>query len=386
VGRKPKPAEVRVKFFAARASGATLRQAAAAAGVSRTAGHYWLAQSGGVRPRASRPRPALRLSLEEREAISRGLAQKMTLTVIASELGRSVSTISREIARNAGPNGYRAARADRLATARTARPRAGKLADDPTLRRYVEDKLGLCWSPQQISRRLRVEFAGDEAMRVSHETIYTSLFVQTKAILPGELTKQLRTRRVRRRPQRRVNPTNDTVQMAEKPSIRARPVDALDRCQPGHWEGDLLVGRYGRSHLVTLVERHSRYLLVLPIKDATSGTVITAVAEAFARLPAPMRRSLTWDRGVEMTRHAEFTSTTGIPVYFCDAYSPWQRGSNENTNGLLRQYFPKKTDLSLHSHQHVLAVVGELNRRPRQTLQWQTPSEVFKIAGVALIA
>jgi transposase, IS30 family len=174
--------------------------------------------------------------------------------------------------------------------------------------------------------------------------------------------------------------------MAEKPSIRARPVDALDRCQPGHWEGDLLVGRYGRSHLVTLVERHSRYLLVLPIKDATSGTVITAVAEAFARLPAPMRRSLTWDRGVEMTRHAEFTSTTGIPVYFCDAYSPWQRGSNENTNGLLRQYFPKKTDLSLHSHEHVLAVVGELNRRPRQTLQWQTPIEVFKTAGVALIA
>jgi IS30 family transposase len=185
MGRKPKPVEVRIKFFTARASGATLRQAAAAAGVSRTAGHYWLAQSGGVRPRTTRSRPALRLSLEEREVISRGLAQRMTLTAIAGELGRSVSTISREVARNAGPNGYRAARADRLATMRTARPRAGKLADDPALRRYVEDKLGACWSPQQISRRLRIEFVDDEAMRVSHETIYTSLFVQTKAILPG---------------------------------------------------------------------------------------------------------------------------------------------------------------------------------------------------------
>jgi transposase len=170
VGRKPKPAEVRVRFFTARASGATLRQAAAAAGVSRTAGHYWLAQSGGVRPRATRPRPPLRLSLEEREVISRGLAQKKTLTAIAGELGRSVSTVSREVTRNVGANGYRAARADRLATTRIARPRMGKLADDPTLRRYVEDKLTSCWSPQQISRRLRLEFPDDASMRVSHET------------------------------------------------------------------------------------------------------------------------------------------------------------------------------------------------------------------------
>lgn len=386
MGRKPKPAEVRARFFTARATGATLREAAAAAGVSRTAGHYWLAQSGGVRPRVKRPRPPLRLSLEERESISRGLAQRKTLTAIAVELGRPTSTVSREVARNSGPNGYRAARADRLATARTARPRPGKLADQPVLREYVEGKLKLCWSPQQISRRLRVEFADDESMRVSHETIYTSLFVQTKAILPGELTKHLRTRRVRRRPRRRVNPAPDAAQATAKPSIRARPVEALDRRQPGHWEGDLLVGRYGRSHLITLVERHSRYLLALPINDATSGTVITAVAEAFARLPDPLRRTLTWDRGVEMTRHAEFTETTGIPVYFCDAYCPWQRGSNENSNGLRRQYFPKKTDLSLHSPEHVLAVVDELNNRPRETLSWQTPTEVFKTAGVALIA
>jgi IS30 family transposase len=236
VGRKPKPAEVRVRFFTARASGATLRQAAAAAGVSRTAGHYWLAQSGGVRPRATRPRPPLRLSLEEREVISRGLAQKKTLTAIAGELGRSVSTVSREVTRNVGPNGYRAARADRLATTRIARPRMGKLADDPTLRRYVEDKLTSCWSPQQISRRLRLEFPDDASMRVSHETIYTSLFVQTKAILPGELTKQLRTRRVRRRPHRRVNPTAGTRHIQPATSIRARPIEVLDRHEPGHWE------------------------------------------------------------------------------------------------------------------------------------------------------
>jgi transposase, IS30 family len=386
VGRKPKPAEVRVRFFTARASGATLRQAAAAAGVSRTAGHYWLAQSGGVRPRAKRPRPALRLSLEERETISRGLAQHKTLTAIASELGRSVSTVSREVTRNSGPNGYRAARADRLATARTARPRAGKLAGDPMLRRYVEDKLTSCWSPRQISRRLIVDFPDDPVMRVSHETIYTSLFVQTKAILRGELTRHLRTGRVRRRPQRRMSVQAGSRRIPQMTPISARPVQVLDRREPGHWEGDLLVGRYGRSHLVTLVERHSRYLLVLPIKDAMSGTVISAVGEAFGRLPQTMRKSLTWDRGVEMTRHAEFTSATGIPVYFCDAYCPWQRGSNENANGLLRQYLPKKTDLSRHSPEQLLTVVDELNRRPRQTLKWQTPDEVFQIASVAMIA
>jgi transposase, IS30 family len=386
VGRKPKSAEVRAKFFAARASGATLRQAAAAAGVSRTAGHYWLAQSGGVRPRARRPRPALRLSLEERETISRGVAQKKTLTAIAAELGRAVSTVSREVRRNSGPNGYRAARADRLATARTARPRPGKLAEHPVLRGHVEDMLTLYWSPRQISRRLVVEFPDDPSMRVSHETIYTSLFVQSKAVLRTELTAHLRTRRVRRRPQRRISVEAASRRISAMTPISARPIAVLDRQEPGHWEGDLLVGRYGRSHLITLVERHSRYLLVLPINDATSGTVITALVGAFARLPETMRKSLTWDRGAEMTRHAEFSSLTRIPVYFADAYCPWQRGSNENTNGLLRQYFPKKSDLGIHSHEHVQAVVDELNSRPREVLRWQTAHEVFHAASVAMIA
>ena len=209
MGRKPKSAEVRARFFTARASGATLKQAAAAAGVSRTAGHYWLTQSGGVRPRSRRPRPPLRLSLDERETISRSLAQEKTFTAIAAELGRSVSTVSREVRRNIGPNGYRAARADRLAVARMARPRLGKLAEHPVLRSYVEDRLTECWSPRQISRRLEVDYPDDTTMRLSHETIYTSLFVQTKAVLRPQLTGQLRTRRVRRRPQRRMSLKRD---------------------------------------------------------------------------------------------------------------------------------------------------------------------------------
>lgn len=233
--RKSKPAEVRAVFFTARASGATLRQAAAAAGVSRTTSKNWVRQSGGVRPRSTRPRSALRLSLEERETISRGLAGRLTLTAIAAELGRSVSTVSREVRRNSGPNGYRAARADRLAVARTSRARPGKLADDPVLRRYVEDKLALRWSPRQISRRLVTDFPGDPAMRVSHETIYTSLFVQSKAVLRTELTGQLRTRRVRRRPQRRITleAHRRRSRIPQLRPIAERPAEVLDRASPG---------------------------------------------------------------------------------------------------------------------------------------------------------
>jgi IS30 family transposase len=384
LGRKPKPAEVRATFFTARASGATLRQAAAAAGVSRTTGHYWLAQSGGVRPRRRMPQSPLRLSAEERETISRGLAQGKTLTAIAAELGRAVSTVSREVARSSGPNGYRAARAQRLATARTARPRAGKLAENPVLREVVEERLTQCWSPRQISRHLEVAFPDDLSMRVSHETIYTSLFVQAKGDLRPELTKNLRTKRVRRRPQRRMSLSNRRA--LDKVNVSQRPAVVLERSTPGHWEGDLLVGRYGRSHMITLVERLSRYLIVLPVPDATSPTVVTAVTNALLQLPETMRGTLTWDRGVEMTDHSQLTAATGMPVYFCDAYSPWQRGTNENTNGLLRQYFPKGTDLSLVPLERVQQVVAELNERPRERLSWQTPHEVFGSAAVALIA
>lgn len=254
------------------------------------------------------------------------------------------------------------------------------------LRAHVEEKLRLCWSPQQISRRLVVEFPDDPTMRISHETIYTSLFVQSKAVLCTELTGQLRTRRVRRRPQRRISAARAAGRIPDMTPIAARPAHLLERCQPGHWEGDLLVGRYGRSHMVTLVERLSRYLLVLPVPDATSVIVTTAVSEALTQLPSVMRKSLTWARGIEMTRHAEVTAATGVPVYFCDAYCPWQRGSNENSNGLLRQYFPKKTDLRQHTAEHVLAVAGELNNRPRAALNWQTPAEVFNAVTLAITA
>ena len=387
MGRKPKPAEVRMAFFTARANGATLRESVAVAGVSKTTGHYWLKQSGGTRPRPTTPRPPLRLSVEEREVISRRLAQRASLTSIALELGRSVSTISREVSRNSGPTGYRAVRAERLTAARLARPRLGKLAMAPDLRLYVEAKLQQRWSPQQISKRLVLDFPDAPAMRVSHETIYTSLFVQAKGVLPGELTGQLRTRRVRRRPHRRVKgPGLRRGRIPALVPISDRPVHVTDRVQPGQWEGDLVVGRHGRSHLVTLVERHSRHLIVLPLPDATSATVVAAVTAAFDRLPEPMRRSLTWDRGIEMTRHEEFTAATGLPVYFCNAYSPWQRGTNENTNGLLRQYFPKKTDLRLTSAPRIHSIVEELNNRPRRALQWKTPLEVYETALVAFTA
>lgn len=257
MGRRPKSAEVRGRFWEARASGATLREAAAAAGVSRTAGHYWLHESGGVRPRATRPRPPLRLSLVEREEISRGLAKGLTLTAIAARLSRSTSTVSREVKRNSTSTGYRAVRADRMAQVRTRRPRPPKLAQHPELRAVVEQRLAQRWSPQQISRRLELDFPDDPSMRVSHETIYTSLFVQAKGGLSGHLTVHLRTRRVRRRPQRRVHLGPPRIK--DMVSIQRRPEEATYRLVLGHWEGDLVVGRRGGSHVGTLVERRSRF-------------------------------------------------------------------------------------------------------------------------------
>nr|AKQ03859.1 IS30 family transposase, transposase, IS30 family [uncultured actinobacterium Rifle_16ft_4_minimus_38826] len=261
MGRHPKSAEVRGRFWTARASGATLREAARAAGVSRTAGHYWLKDSGGVRPRPRAPRPALRLSLAEREEISRGLAKKESLTSIAARLGRSVSTVSREVRRHTASAGYRAHQADRMADARTRRPRPGKLASTEALRERVEQGLKAKWSPQQISARLWVDFPDDPTMHVSHETIYTSLFVQAKGGLPGELTVHLRTRRVRRKAQRRV--FVGPRRIADMRPLHARPAEVEGRLVIGHWEGDLIVGRKGLSHIGTLVERHSRYVVLL---------------------------------------------------------------------------------------------------------------------------
>jgi IS30 family transposase len=384
MGRRPKSAEVRARFWSARASGATLRDAARAAGVSKTTGHYWLRDSGGNRPRARRPRPVLRLSLAEREEISRGLAAGLTLTAIAHGVGRSTSTISREVARNHGPRGYRAVAADRLAEARTRRPKPAKLAVDAVLRAHVEQRLAQRWSPQQISARLVCDFPDDPRMRVSHETIYTSLFVQARGALRAELTGCLRTGRVRRRAQRRL--LFPPQRIRDKVMISQRPVEVADRVVAGHWEGDLIVGKHNQSYIGTLVERSTRLVVLLHLPSGPSDDqVIAALAAKIAPLPATLRRSVTWDQGIEMVNHQRFTRDTGVPVYFAEARSPWQRGSNENTNGLLRQYLPKGTDLGLHSERDLDAIAQALNDRPRQTLGWTTPSEAFT-AVVAITA
>jgi IS30 family transposase len=376
MGRRPKSAEVRARFWSARASGATLREAAKAAGVSKTTGHYWLRDSGGRRPRARRPRPALRLSLAEREEISRGLAAGLTLTVIAQGMGRSTSTVSREVARNRGPRGYRAVQADRLAEARARRPKPAKLAVDAVLRAHVEQRLAQRWSPQQISARLVCDFPNNPRMRVSHETIYSSLFVQARGALRGELTACLRTRRVRRRPQRRV--LFPPQRIRDKVMISQRPIEVAERVVAGHWEGDLIVGKANQSYVGTLVERTTRLVVLLHLPNGPSDDqVIAALAAKLERLPTELCRSVTWDQGIEMVNHTRFTYDTGVPVYFAEARSPWQRGSNENTNGLLRQYLPKGTDLRLHSESDLDAIAQALNDRPRHTLGWKTPYEAL---------
>jgi IS30 family transposase len=376
VGRPPKPFEVRELFWQARADGVRPLQAGAIAGVSRAAVRKWVKSSGGVRPRAPRPRSPLRLSLAEREEISRGLAAGWSFAAIGRELGRPTSTISREVARNGDRRNYRAGRADRLAVARAVRPKPAKLAVSPRLRAQVEADLAARWSPQQISARLRVQFPDEPEMRVSHETVYTSLFVQSRGTLRQELTGFLRTGRAVRRPQGRA--ADGRGQIPGMVMISERPAEADDRAVPGHWEGDLIVGRNGKSHIGTLVERTTRFVMLLHLPDGPGTETVTAALTAkILQLPVELRRSVTWDQGREMYFHRRFTVDTGVQVYFCDPHSPWQRGSNENTNGLLRQYFPKSTDLSVHPAEHLDAVARELNGRPRQTLGWKTPWEAL---------
>jgi IS30 family transposase len=277
------------------------------------------------------------------------------------------------VAHNGGRQAYRAAAADGAACRRALRPKPAKLAACPQLRARVEELLVERWSPQQISARLRLEFADDLRMQVSHETIYQSLFVQARGALRKDLTACLRTGRTRRRSQGR---RDDRGQIPGMVMISQRPADVEDRAVPGHWEGDLIVGKQGRSAIVTLVERQTRYVLLARIgTDKTSPAVCAAIANKIATLPEQLARSLTWDRGSEMAGHAVFSVKTGLPVYFCDPHSPWQRGTNENTNGLLRQYFPKGTDLAIHDQAELDRVAIQLNGRPRQTLHWATPAE-----------
>jgi len=327
-------------------------------------------------PAPESTRSALRLSLAEREEISRGLARDESLRGIARRLGRSPSTVSREVARNGGRGGYRACQADRAALRLMRRPKVAKLARCARLRAVVQAKLELRWSPQQIAGWLSVEFPDDAEMRVSHETIYLSLFVQSRGALRKELTRYLRMRHSARRPGGKPA-RNGQSHIPAMVNIRERPAEAEDRAVPGHWEGDLLYG-HGPGVVATLVERHSRFVLLVGGPETHRADVVAAaLAAKISDLPKQLRRSLTWDQGHEMAHHATFSVTSGVPVYFCDPRSPWQRGSNENTNGLLRQYLPRNTRLGDRTQAELDDIAAELNGRPRQTLGWMTPSQVL---------
>jgi len=330
---------------------------------------------------ARRPPPApkrspLRLSLAEREEISRGVAAGESLRSIAKRLGRAPSTVSREVAANGGGRRYRAVVADRAALRRARRPKPAKLVMHPELCAVVEAKLELRWSPQQISGWLSETYPDRPEMWVSHETIYLSLFVQSRGALRKELTRYLRSGQATRRSRGHRSYDGGKGKLRGMVNISERPADVEDRAVPGHWEGDLV---YGTAHsaMATLVERHSRFVMLVGLPNGhTADVVADALAAKMAELPAELRRSLTWDQGKEMARHARFTVATGVPVFFCDPHTPWQRGSNENTNGLLRQYFPKRKPLPL-DQAALDAVADELNGRPRQTLGWKTPSQVL---------
>ncbi len=333
---------------------------------------------GGVRPRVRR-RSSRHLSLVEREEISRSVAAGDSLRMVATRLGRAPSTISRELARNGGRVGYRAHHADRAAVTRARRPKPSKLAENPELRAVVEEKLAEWWSPQQVARWLRRSYPDNQEMYVSHETIYLSLFVQGKGALRRELAQSLRTGRAYRRPKVKRAPSGKG-KIVDPVMISERPAEVEDRAVPGHWEGDLLMGRR-QTAIGTLVERHTRYVMLFPLPDGnTAEAVRDALTETVQRLPDHLWQSLTWDQGKEMAQHAQFSIDTGVDVYFCDPKSPWQRGTNENTNGLLRQYFPKGTDMSQLTQENLDDAAHSLNGRPRQTLDWMTPSE--KLAEV----
>jgi IS30 family transposase len=422
-GRK----EHRQRFWAAIARGLSSEDAAAVAGVSAAVGVRWFREGGGMPSVALGPSSGRYLSFAEREEIAVLRARGCRVREIARALGRSPSTISRELRRNAATRGgrleYRASSAQWHADRRARRPKPAKLAVNPELRRYVQDRLAgaverpdgafvdgpavewigrrrgrrrdrrwaRSWSPEQISNRLRLDFPDDESMRVSHEAIYQSLYVQGRGALRRELTACLRTGRVLRVPRARARRGKRFV--TDELLISQRPAEAADRAVPGHWEGDPILG-LGSSAIGTLVERSSRFtmLLHLPPMDGGNGprikngpaltghgaeAVRDAIAAAITTLPEQLRRSLTWDQGAEMAQHAQLRIDTGLQVYFCDPQSPWQRGSNENTNGLLRQYFPRGTDLARHSADDLAAVAAALNTRPRKTLGWRTPAEVL---------
>lgn len=356
--------------------GETFARAAAAVGCSTKSIQRFMGRTGGLMRRA-RERSPLRLSLADREELSRGLLAGDSLRRIAARLGRAVSTISREVAWNGPRDAYRAWRAERTAARRARRPKLSKLAIHSRLCREVERRLLERWSPQQIAARLVRDYPDDLEMRVSHETIYRSLYVQARGALRKELTTCLRTGRTQRCSHKRTEHSG-TGRLRDMVLISDRPAEVSDRAVPGHWEGDLIVGKGGRSAIGTLVERSSRYVVLLHLPHGrTAERVRVALTRQLVSLPAELRRTLTWDQGKEMAEHVQFAIDTHIGVFFCDPHSPWQRGSNENSNGLLRQYFPRNADLSIYTRAALNTVARELNNRPRQTLGWMKPSEVF---------
>jgi IS30 family transposase len=318
---------------------------------------------------------AARLSLDDRIEIKFGLERGESYRQIAARIGRVPSTVCREVNNNGGRDTYKPVAAHDGAWCRARRPKPTKLGSSPELCRRVVTDLEALWSPQQIACRLKTEFGDDEVMRVSHETIYKTIYVQGRGELRKELAACLRTGRVRRRPQGRAKVTNGIKDMI---MISERPAEIVDRAVPGHWEGDLIIGKNGGSQIGTLVERSTRYVMLLHLPERRDAQAVRdAMTKTVQTLPDHLWKSITWDQGLEMAQHAQFSVDTGIDVFFCDPHSPWQRGSNENTNGLLRQYFPKGTDLSVHGPDKLLEVAQSLNNRPRQTLGWKKPAEVL---------
>ena len=361
--------------------GESLRAIGRAFGKPSSSIYFQISPLGGIRP-PPRRRSRLALTLLEREEISRGIVAQHSIRSIALLLGRSPSTVSREVRRNGGYDRYRAARADKRAWDRAHRPKPCKLTRSSWLRRQVSKKLRLYWSPEQIAGWLKRVHPEDEAYQVSHETIYRSLFVQARGVLKKELQQHLKSKRTIRRSKHATQKGRDHGQIKDMLSIRERPASIEDRAVPGHWEGDLISGSHN-SYIATLVERHSRYVMLVKVDSKDTQTVISALIKHSKKLPTELYKSLTWDRGKELAAHQRFKLATDIDVYFCDPQSPWQRGSNENTNGLLRQYFPKGTDLSVHSQSDLNKVARQLNERPRKTLEFETPAERFNACVAA---
>ena len=353
-------------------AGQSLHEIGRALGKEHSSIRCLVARHGGIVP-AVRRRSRRVLTVVEREDISRGLASGASLRKIARLLDRAASTVSREVARHGGRPEYRANEADQQAWDSALRPKQCLLGMREQLREIVASKLLLDWSPEQISGWLTTEYSSDESMRVSHETIYRSLFIQARGVLKKELVAHLRSKRRIRRSQHAHIFKDSRGQIAEAISIRERPAEIEDRAVPGHWEGDL-IGGTKNSHIATLVERHSRFTALVKVRSKDTAAVVAALSRQIRRLPTSLRRSLTWDRGLEMAKHKTFTVATNVKVYFCDPHSPWQRGTNENTNRLLRQYLPKRTDLSGYTQSQLDKIALRLNQRPRKTLGFETPA------------